>query len=152
MQTPPAQKPIGNPASSLQRFPHAPQFPGSVCSFTQLPPHAVSPGGHGPQTPPRQVPDGQTTAQPPQLFESVCGLTHVKKEAGPGQATSPLRQHTPFNRVCPWGHAQLPLWQIPPIGQVVLQPPQKLGSVASFAQTSLHVVSPLAHDAHVPFL
>jgi hypothetical protein len=56
----------------------------------------------------------QVVPHAPQLFGSVCSFTHA-----------------PLHTVSPLGHAQLPLWQVPPVSHVVPQAPQLFGSVCS---------------------
>jgi hypothetical protein len=95
--------------------PQVPQLFGSVCSFTHVPLHPVSPTGQ--QTPFEEVspfgqtqlpawqlaPDGQVLAHAPQLLVSVCSSTQALP-----QPLSPVGQQFPPEAVSPLGHTQLP--------------------------------------------
>jgi len=129
----------------LQTLPQAPQFCGSFCALTQLPPHPIWPLGHGWQLPKHREVLGQTFPQLPQFCVS---------EAKSTQVWTPLTVHVPGkspghahvlpppkigSQVAPtgqqpqgaWklGHTQAPFWhwKVPP--QACPQVPQLFGSV-----------------------
>jgi hypothetical protein len=117
--------------------PHEPQLALSVCSFTQAPPHWVSPAVQLSV----HLPFAQTCPGPhwllhaPQSSMSVCSLTHA-----PLQAVSPV------------GQLQLPPWHVAPVAQTVPHEPQLALSVCSFTQALPHWVRPVPHvDMHAPF-
>jgi hypothetical protein len=121
-----------------QWAPHEPQWPGSLASAAQIPPHWVSPFGQVvPQTPLLQTsPALQAAKQSPQFVTEVAVSTHVRPHA-----------------VVPAGHVlvQAPLTQTCATPHAVVHEPQWLGSelrsvqlprqLAPAGQTCEHVSS-----------
>src|SRR5579862_8668460 len=94
------------------------------------------------------LPAPQLMAQPPQLAGSVCSLTHAPPPvAGSAPHTVSPAPHWPT-------HTLLEHEATPPVGalQILLQPPQLLGSLVSLTQApppvlgdAPHTVSPAPH-------
>jgi hypothetical protein len=124
----PPHEPATHVSPVPQIIPHAPQFDGSVCVLTHVPPHDICPAGH-PHTPALHTcVGGHTVLQPPQCIRSVCVFTHA-----PEHDVSPvLHAHTPAT------HDML-------IAHAVPHVPQLAASVWRSVHTSLHAVEPEAH-------
>jgi hypothetical protein len=129
------------PAFAPMQFPEAPQKALVVCGSMQLPPQLISlPGQVTTHVPPLQAwPPGHTTPHAPQLFPSVCSLTHVPAAPPSAFPASPGRQ-----RVCPVGQTTLhdPPEHVDPAGQMLPQPPQLEGSTCSSTHAPPQAVVP----------
>jgi hypothetical protein len=124
-------------AGAAHFVPHALQLAGSVCRFTQLVPHAVSPAGQLTTQSPAEhsCPEGHTCPHAPQFDGSVRRLTQV-----------------PLHTVCPvpaqaLAHAPAAQIAMPPVGAGHALPhlPQLAGSPWTDTQLPPHAVRPAGH-------
>jgi hypothetical protein len=93
-----AQLPPVHVALAGQAFPQAPQFCGSVASFTQAAGQVSGSDVGHPQAPPEQISfaSGQTFPQPPQFDGSFAVFTHaVGDEVGHGVGKGARQAQTP---------------------------------------------------------
>lgn len=85
-------------------MPHAPQFAGSLCAFTQRPAQVICVGAQlGTHDPPVQsCPAGHAVPHPPQWAPSVVGSTQVAPQSiRPSPQSMALEMHRPAAHICP---------------------------------------------------
>ena len=151
--------------SRLQTGPQPPQFSVSVVMSTQAPPQSVRKGGQkGVHIPETQFPEPQALPTAPQLSGSVersmqAPLTRSRPgrqrqspetqnsvswqrvPAGPQEFGSPMAGPPP--QLPPAGQVHVPLVQVLPAPQPMLQPPQLRTSLAGETQAPPHTISPV---------
>jgi hypothetical protein len=87
---------------------------------------------------------------PLQVADPPLGAGHAVQDVVPQELVDALLEHVLPHKCVPEAHAQTPLWQFSPAGQVVPHAPQLLESVCKFSQAALLPVpqseSGLGHD------